>query len=180
MPFEMSHEDWNTFLRLAPLIGSLVVAAVLGITLWKNSGNINRQTKLDLANFYHDFDVKLRDTDYALRVLEYSNDDQVYHNMIKIIITLTHIVDFKEQLKLEFDILYFEKWFEFGLGLACHLDEIRKVKVQGDQDYANKLLNWCLNQNPQIDPKPDRDLPPSVIVPKSQEEEEKKRTDSNK
>jgi len=131
------------------LIASFIVALVLIGTFLKELEFKKNQTKMEYIKLYNDLDTKLRNTDKELRKNGIS-DDEIYHNMVQIIITVMNIVKFHKTLspkfwnrfRVEFDLEYFRGWIKYGYTLTDHLI-CRDHKDQDDLDIAEELKKWC-------------------------------------
>lgn len=140
---------------LIPIFASGLVATVLYFTYRMNSRNITRQEEMnsrnitrqehiDLAKFYLDFDARLRETELKMIDDKKATIPQVYHNMMKIIITLNLIMYLKKENKMDFDIKYFKGWFSFGRGIAKYVGAYKKklnIASIEEEEYFDKNCN---------------------------------------
>ena len=154
--FEVFLQSDNDAVMFSAIAG-IITAIVLGVTLAITSLHNRHQTKMDTVNFYSDFDSKLRDSVYQLKSMYY-DDDKVYSHMIRIIMTLSIIIEARDELKLNFRLSFFTEWFKFGLALVPYLDDHRQDKKKkpgkgavqskktldfGDEEFSKALIIWC-------------------------------------
>ncbi len=143
-----------------PIAASGLVAIVLYFTYRMNSKNITRQEEMnfknitrqehiDLAKLYLDFDGRLRETELKMINDEKATTPQIYHNMMKIIITLNLLVYLKEEKKMDFDIKYFKGWFSFGMGIAEHVGKFKNmlgITSMEEEEYFKKHFKKYCNE----------------------------------
>ena len=157
----------------AELFMAFVLAIVLIATLVKQVYDSKYKTKMDYIQFYNNLDTKLRDTDKELRKEEISEDEQ-YHNMVQIIITVTNIIRFQDKLnskyhnpfRTQFDLEYFRGWIKYGYALTDHLG-CKTHKDADDDMIAQELIEWCVVMNKkeegQWTKKNPKELPQNII-----------------
>ncbi len=148
-------------LDVISIIVGIATAVILGITYMTYSLHFKHQSKIDIANFYSDYDTKLRNLDKELRLLFYNQHVQVYHYMTQIIVTLNTVFLVKNELKVDIKLSQFNEWFKYGLELKLEYFEQHRDLDPGDRKAITKFTKSCSTQNISNDGE-EKILPPCV------------------